>query len=58
MIEVRNPASGALLATVPSLGAAELEDLARRAREAQPQWAGARLRRARRGAPAHAALAA
>ena len=38
MIEVRNPASGALLATVPTLGPAELEDLARRAREAQPQW--------------------
>ena len=38
MIEVRNPASGALLATVPTLGAAELEELVRRAREAQPQW--------------------
>ncbi|HXR14493.1 MAG TPA: aldehyde dehydrogenase family protein, partial [Solirubrobacteraceae bacterium] len=38
MIEVRNPASGAVLASVPALGAAELEELARRAREAQPQW--------------------
>jgi acyl-CoA reductase-like NAD-dependent aldehyde dehydrogenase len=40
MIEVRNPATGELLATVPALDAAALAALAARARAAQPQWAG------------------
>jgi acyl-CoA reductase-like NAD-dependent aldehyde dehydrogenase len=39
MIEVRNPATGELLATVPALDAPALEALAARARAAQPQWA-------------------
>ena len=39
MIEVRNPASGELLATVPTLDATALAALAARARAAQPQWA-------------------
>jgi acyl-CoA reductase-like NAD-dependent aldehyde dehydrogenase len=37
-IEVRNPASGQLLASVPALDAAAVAELARSAREAQPQW--------------------
>jgi acyl-CoA reductase-like NAD-dependent aldehyde dehydrogenase len=39
MIEVRNPATGELLATVPTVDAAALAALAARARAAQPQWA-------------------
>ena len=39
MIEVRSPASGELLATVPALDAAALAELAERGRAAQPQWA-------------------
>ena len=39
MIEVRNPASGELLATVPTLDAAALGALAGRGRAAQPTWA-------------------
>ena len=39
MIEVRNPASGELLATVPALDAAALAALAASGRAAQPQWA-------------------
>ncbi len=38
-IPVENPATGALLSTIPIVGAAELERLAATAREAQPQWA-------------------
>src|ERR1700689_1905324 len=38
-IAVENPAPGALLSTIPILGAAELAQLAATAREAQPQWA-------------------
>ena len=38
-IAVENPATGALVSTVPVLGAAELARLAAAAREAQPQWA-------------------
>ena len=38
-IAVENPATGALLSTIPILGAAELAQLAATAREAQPQWA-------------------
>ena len=38
-ISVENPATGALLSTIPILGAAELAQLAATAREAQPQWA-------------------
>src|ERR1700729_2920611 len=38
-IAVENPATGALLSTIPILGAAELAQLAAIAREAQPQWA-------------------
>src|SRR6201986_1886998 len=37
-IAVENPASGELITTVPVLGATELEAMARRARQAQPQW--------------------
>ncbi len=37
-IAVENPATGETLATVPELGAAEVHDLAERAREAQPGW--------------------
>jgi acyl-CoA reductase-like NAD-dependent aldehyde dehydrogenase len=37
-IAVENPATGDLITTVPVLGAAELSNLAARAREAQPQW--------------------
>src|ERR1700719_4708748 len=39
MIEVRTPASGELLATVPALDAAALAALAASGRAAQPQWA-------------------
>jgi acyl-CoA reductase-like NAD-dependent aldehyde dehydrogenase len=39
VIEVRNPASGALVASVPECSAAELADLAEGARAAQPGWA-------------------
>jgi acyl-CoA reductase-like NAD-dependent aldehyde dehydrogenase len=38
-IPVQNPATGALLQTIPILGTAELARLAAAAREAQPQWA-------------------
>ena len=38
MIAVRSPASGELLAEVPELGTAEVAELARRARAAQPEW--------------------
>jgi acyl-CoA reductase-like NAD-dependent aldehyde dehydrogenase len=38
-IAVENPATGALLSTIPILGAVELAQLAATAREAQPQWA-------------------
>jgi acyl-CoA reductase-like NAD-dependent aldehyde dehydrogenase len=55
MIAVRNPVSGALLAEVPELGAAEVAALVDRARAAQPGWQalgfdgrGQVLRRARR----------
>jgi acyl-CoA reductase-like NAD-dependent aldehyde dehydrogenase len=37
-IAVENPATGELIATVPVLGAAEVEQLAGRARAAQPGW--------------------
>ena len=37
-IAVENPATGQLITTVPVLGAEELEAMARRARQAQPQW--------------------
>ena len=39
MIEVRNPATGAALGSVPALDATELAALAARARAVQPQWA-------------------
>ena len=38
-IEVRNPAGGELLASVPALDRPAVERLARAAREAQPDWA-------------------
>jgi acyl-CoA reductase-like NAD-dependent aldehyde dehydrogenase len=38
-IPVENPATGAVVSTIPILGAAELAQLAAAAREAQPQWA-------------------
>ena len=38
-IPVENPATGAVLSTIPILGAVELAQLAATAREAQPQWA-------------------
>ena len=38
-IAVENPATGELITTVPVLGAADLEAMAVRARQAQPQWA-------------------
>src|ERR1700727_746522 len=37
-IAVENPATGELITTVPVLGAAELEAMVARARQAQPQW--------------------
>src|ERR1700759_3344752 len=37
-ITVENPATGEVITTVPVLGAAELEAMAARARQAQPQW--------------------
>ncbi len=37
-IAVENPATGAVIRTVPLLGPAELADMARRARAAQPGW--------------------
>jgi acyl-CoA reductase-like NAD-dependent aldehyde dehydrogenase len=37
-IAVENPATGQLITTVPVLGAEELEAMAQRARQAQPQW--------------------
>jgi acyl-CoA reductase-like NAD-dependent aldehyde dehydrogenase len=40
-IPVEAPATGRILATVPTLGEAEVADLARRARAAQPGWAAA-----------------
>jgi len=39
LIEVRNPATGELLTTVPALDAAAVAELAARGRAAQPQWA-------------------
>jgi acyl-CoA reductase-like NAD-dependent aldehyde dehydrogenase len=38
-LEVRSPAGGELLATVPALERAEVDELAARARAAQPAWA-------------------
>jgi acyl-CoA reductase-like NAD-dependent aldehyde dehydrogenase len=38
-ITVENPATGAVITTVPVLEAGELHDMAARARQAQPQWA-------------------
>jgi acyl-CoA reductase-like NAD-dependent aldehyde dehydrogenase len=38
-IAVENPATGEIVATVPLLRAGELEAMAARARQAQPQWA-------------------
>jgi acyl-CoA reductase-like NAD-dependent aldehyde dehydrogenase len=38
LIEVRSPASGELLASVPELDAAAVAELAARGRAAQPQW--------------------
>jgi acyl-CoA reductase-like NAD-dependent aldehyde dehydrogenase len=38
VIEVRSPATGEVVASVPELGAAELTTLAGRARAAQPGW--------------------
>ncbi|MBO0769032.1 MAG: aldehyde dehydrogenase family protein, partial [Solirubrobacterales bacterium] len=38
-IRVENPATGGLLDSVPNLGAAEVAELAARARAAQPAWA-------------------
>jgi acyl-CoA reductase-like NAD-dependent aldehyde dehydrogenase len=37
-IAVENPATGELITTVPVLGAEELQAMAQRARQAQPQW--------------------
>jgi acyl-CoA reductase-like NAD-dependent aldehyde dehydrogenase len=37
-ITVENPATGEVITSVPVLGAAELEAMAARARQAQPQW--------------------
>ena len=37
-IAVENPATGQLITTVPVLGAEELQAMAQRARQAQPQW--------------------
>jgi acyl-CoA reductase-like NAD-dependent aldehyde dehydrogenase len=39
MIEVRSPATGTLLATVPDAGVRDVEAAARAAAEAQPEWA-------------------
>jgi acyl-CoA reductase-like NAD-dependent aldehyde dehydrogenase len=39
-IRVENPATGELLRSVPALGATELDELAARARGAQPEWEG------------------
>ncbi|HZL54940.1 MAG TPA: aldehyde dehydrogenase family protein [Solirubrobacteraceae bacterium] len=38
MLEVRNPASGAVLTSVPELGREQIEELAAAARGAQPGW--------------------
>jgi acyl-CoA reductase-like NAD-dependent aldehyde dehydrogenase len=38
-IPVENPATGEVITTVPVLGKGELEQMARRARDAQPGWA-------------------
>ncbi|HUO73108.1 MAG TPA: aldehyde dehydrogenase family protein [Solirubrobacteraceae bacterium] len=37
-IPVENPATGELITTIPVLGAAELKEMAIRARDAQPAW--------------------
>ena len=37
-IDVHNPADGRLVATVPEVGAAEVEAMAKRLRDAQPAW--------------------
>jgi acyl-CoA reductase-like NAD-dependent aldehyde dehydrogenase len=37
-IPVENPATGELITTIPVMSAAELSEMAMRAREAQPQW--------------------
>src|SRR5580692_11210665 len=37
-IAVENPATGELITTVPVMGAADLQAMAARARQAQPQW--------------------
>ncbi len=39
-IPVENPATGAVIATVPDLGADAVAEMAARGREAQPQWEG------------------
>jgi acyl-CoA reductase-like NAD-dependent aldehyde dehydrogenase len=38
-IAVQNPATGALVSTIPVLGPPDLQRMAAKAREAQPQWA-------------------
>src|SRR5665809_101283 len=38
-IEVENPATGEVIATVPKLGAGEVVAMVARARDAQPAWA-------------------
>ena len=60
-IPVENPASGEVIASVPILGEAELDEMAARARAAQPAWAalsfqerGAVMRRASRWMLDHA----
>ncbi|HEY8638723.1 MAG TPA: aldehyde dehydrogenase family protein [Solirubrobacteraceae bacterium] len=37
-VPVENPATGEIIATVPDLGAEEVREMARKAREAQPGW--------------------
>ena len=37
-IPVENPATGEVITTIPVIGADELEQMVKRAREAQPGW--------------------
>jgi len=55
-IPVENPATGELITTIPVLGAGEVEEMAARARAAQPAWAALGFDVRREGDEARAAV--
>ncbi len=57
-IPVENPATGEVVGTVPALSAADVEELAARARLAQPAWEAIGFEGRARDAAAHAEVAA